>query len=113
MGSIIPETITTAWVANLVVAFIVGLIAGRLLRVAVWLTVLLAVVFILLQFVVVTPTLNLRAFFESEQLAEMGKNAAEYIRGIVPHFGEHLRANTTLFIALVLGLAVSFFRRKS
>ena len=112
MESLIPDTITIAWIVNLVIAFIVGLISGRLLRIAIWLAVLLVIVFLLVQFIVVTPTVNLRSFLESEQLSQLGQNAAEWIRSIIPHFEEHLRANSTLIAAFALGFVVSFFRRR-
>ena len=112
MESLIPETITTAWIINIVVAFVVGFAAGRLLRVAIWLTIVVGLLYLLVQFVVITPTVTMKSFFESEQLAELGKNAVEWIKGIIPHFKEHVLANTSLLIALVLGFGVSFFGRR-
>lgn len=112
MEAIIPETITVAWVANIVVALLVGFAAGRLLRVAIWLAIVVGAIFVLVQFVILTPTVTMESFFEAEQLAELGKNASELIRSIIPHFKEHVLANTTLLVALVIGFIVSFFGKR-
>ena len=112
MESLMPDTITAAWIVNMVIAFVVGFAAGRLLRVAVWLAIVVGLVYLLVQFVVITPTVTMKTFFESEQLAELGKNAVEWIKSIIPHFKEHVLANTSLFAVLVLGFIVSFFGRR-
>jgi uncharacterized membrane protein (Fun14 family) len=113
LEQIIPDVITVEWIVTLLIAFIVGIIAGKLLRTAIWLGILIIIVFLLVQFVLITPSMTLESFFDQEKLAEMGKNFAEWVQNIIPYIQEHLIANTAALIAFVIGFIVSFFVGKN
>jgi uncharacterized membrane protein (Fun14 family) len=109
LEQIIPDSNLVEWIVTLIIAFIVGLIAGKLLRTAIWLGILIIIIYILIQFVLITPSMTIESFFNEEKLAEIGKNFVEVVKNIIPHIEEHLLANTGALIALVLGFIVSFF----
>lgn len=113
LSSIIPSTITAGWIINLILACIVGLIAGKLLKSALWLSILIIIAYFLLQLVVITPYTTLKDFIDPEKLAEMGHGAMEWIKSIIPNIKEHIIANSTMFFAFIFGFIISFFIKKS
>lgn len=96
--------VTTEWVINMLLAFIIGLIAGRLLKTILWLAIIIIVAFILIQFFYVTPAIN----FDSSQLQEIGNNAFEWIKEIFENFKSSLIVNSPMFLSFLAGFVISF-----
>ncbi len=96
--------VTTEWVINMLLAFIVGLIAGRLLKTIVWLAVIVIIAFVLIQFFYVTPAIN----FDSAQLQEIGNNVIEWFKEIFENFKATLVVNSPMFLSFLAGFVISF-----
>lgn len=109
--TIIPEVITAEWLFNILIALILGVIAGKLLKTAIWLAILVIVAFLVIQMVFVTPIINPESV--SKDLTELGQNFMEWFKSIIPYFKEHLIANSAMFFAFIAGFIISFFIGKA
>jgi uncharacterized membrane protein (Fun14 family) len=105
-----PETFISQWapfILNLLIALIVGFIAGKLLKTVLWLGILILIAYILVQIFWVTPSFiqPIEANIDPKNIIEWLQNTINYIK---EHFADFIKTNSPMLVAFLIGFIISF-----